>query len=108
VLNASRRRQDDEAGALQELIWRLMLARLRDLERERGITKSDISRMLGVPSTQVQTWFASPTNLTLRSVGRLAAALDGRLVCRLEPLNPDRSDAAFTRCGRRCRPKGDG
>jgi hypothetical protein len=86
-LNASRRRQDDEASALQELIWRLMLARLRDLERERGVTKSDISRMLGVPSTQVQTWFASPTNLTLRSVGRLAAALDGRLVCRLEPLH---------------------
>lgn len=93
MLNASRRRQDAEARALQRLIWTLLLARLRDLERERGITKSDISRMLGVPSTQVQTWFAAPSNLTLRSVGRLAAALDGRLVCRFEPLHPVASEA---------------
>jgi hypothetical protein len=64
-----------------------MLTLLQDLERERGVTKADITRLLGVPSTQVHTWFASPTNLTLRSVGRLAAALDGRLVCRLEPLS---------------------
>jgi len=88
-LNASRRRQDDEASALQDLVWRLMLARLRDLERERGITKADISRVLGIPSTQVQSWFAAPTNLTLRSVGRLAAALDARLICSLEPLRTD-------------------
>jgi transcriptional regulator with XRE-family HTH domain len=63
-----------------------MLTRLQELEREQGVTKAEISRLLGVPSTQVQAWFAAPTNLTLRSVGRLAAALDGRLVCRLEPV----------------------
>jgi hypothetical protein len=84
-------RQDDEARALQKFVWRLMLTRLQDLERERGVTKSDVSRMLGVPTSQVQAWFASPTNLTLRSVARLAAALDGRLVCRFEPLSFDPS-----------------
>jgi hypothetical protein len=87
VLNADRRRQNVEARALQKLVWRLMLTRLQDLERERGVTKSDLSRLLGIPRTQVQGWFAAPTNLTLRSVGRLAAALDGRLVCRFEPLS---------------------
>ena len=85
VLNASRRPQDDEAGVLQRWVWRLMLTRLQDLERERGITKADISRALGVPSTQVQAWLAGPTNMTLKSAARLAAALDTRLVCRLEP-----------------------
>ena len=38
MLNASRRPQDDEAGVLQRWVWRLMLTRLQDLERERGIT----------------------------------------------------------------------
>jgi plasmid maintenance system antidote protein VapI len=69
-----------------------MLTRLRDVQRERGLTKTGLSRLLGIPSTQVQAWFAGPTNLTLRSAGRLAAALDARLVCRLEPLNPARGD----------------
>lgn len=86
-------RQDAEVGALQRLIWTLIVARFRELEREQGLRKVDLSQRLGIPRSQVQMWLAAPRNMTLKSAGRLAIALDARLVCGLEPL-PIRPGAA--------------
>ncbi len=70
---------DMAASRLHDLIEE----RFRELEAA-GDTQADVARRLGLAPQQVQRWIAEPTNMTIRSAGRLLAALDAHLIFQLD------------------------
>ena len=53
--------------------------------RGKDISRSDLARSMGIPKSQVSRIFNAPPNLTLRSVARLAIALDVKPQALLAP-----------------------
>ncbi len=43
--------------------------------KEKGISRSDLAREMGVPKSQISRIFNAPPNLTLLSIARIAVAL---------------------------------
>jgi len=58
--------------------------RFEILRQRDGITKRDLARRLGVSDQLVSRWMAEPRNITVKSAGRLLAALDSHLGFELE------------------------
>ena len=44
--------------------------------QQKGINRSDLAQAMGIPKSQVSRIFNAPPNLTLRSIARLALALE--------------------------------
>src|SRR3989344_3048294 len=61
----------------------------RELEKSEGITQTELGRRMGLTQAQVSRWFASPTNMTIRTAGELICAMGLPLGMRLyDPYQP--------------------
>jgi transcriptional regulator with XRE-family HTH domain len=64
--------------------------------REKGVSRSELARSLGVSAAYVTKVLNRRANFTLESLGRLADALDARLTVSLEPRPPAPTPGART------------
>jgi transcriptional regulator with XRE-family HTH domain len=61
--------------------------RFGELEQTNKISQQQLANRMGLTRSQISRWFASPSNMTLRSAAKLLAAMDRKLeLCAADPL----------------------
>jgi transcriptional regulator with XRE-family HTH domain len=85
VTNADRR----EAGAVMaemasDRLFTLINERFEELQVKHGLSQSDIARRMGAAPQAICRWMREPRNLTIKTAGRLLAALEAHLLFDLD------------------------
>ena len=62
----------------------LLKERFEALRVSEGLTKADLATRLGIAEQLVSRWLCEPRNMTVKSAGRLAAALEAHLLFDLD------------------------
>lgn len=65
-------------------LYSLVQERLEELRAQGPFTQADIAARLGTSEQLVSRWLTEPRNMTVRSAGRLLAALDAHLLFELD------------------------
>lgn len=63
----------------------LLHLRFEELSEQHGLTRREVARRLGTTEQQLSRWMSEPRNMTVKSAGRLMAALDAYLGFVCEP-----------------------
>lgn len=82
-----------ERREASHVIGEMAASRLHDVIRDRletiserdGLTQSELAKRLGIPEQQLSHWLTAPRNMTVKSAGRLMAALEAYLTFDIEP-----------------------
>jgi transcriptional regulator with XRE-family HTH domain len=78
-------------GTLSERTGPLVGPRLRSLRRRKGLSLKELAEKIGSSVSAIHRYESGWGRFELRTLRRLAAALDARLDIRLDPLHPDGS-----------------
>jgi transcriptional regulator with XRE-family HTH domain len=81
----SEEQRDDAALRAQDLAWSSLAGLFDDYAHSQKLTYEKLGARIRRSKSHVQRWLSSPFNMSLRSLGLLAEALDAELVIRLEP-----------------------
>ncbi|HEY7809349.1 MAG TPA: hypothetical protein VIA98_03105 [Allosphingosinicella sp.] len=90
----SEEQRDDAALRAQDLAWSLLAGLFDQYAATQKLTYEKLGARIKRSKSHVQRWLSSPFNMSLKSLGLLAEALDAELVITLEPRSAKR-----TSCG---------
>lgn len=81
--------QELAAGMVEQTLYCLIRRRFRELEKSEGLTQTALAERLGLTRNQVSRWLSCPSNMTIRSAGRLLWAMGRKLELRVsDPFAP--------------------
>lgn len=81
--------QEIQGEMLVLALYSQVRRRFRELEKSEGLTQTALAERMGLSRAQISRWFVNPSNMTLRTAGRLLCAMGRSLDLRLcDPYKP--------------------
>ena len=90
--------QEMAGGCAMQTLYALVRRRFHELERSEGLTKTALAERMGLTQAQISRWLLSPSNMTIRTAGKLLRAMGRNLELRVsDPYTPLTEDEIVRR-----------